>query len=114
MNIGMTSLVQNNKLNVPQIARANLIAGTLISSQQKEFEQGSNDWIEILLESYVCQTDANFDFHAELRCFDDFVSQNLKGADSAQLKHSINEDIEFTLKAMEISPEPVISTLRAA
>jgi len=106
----MTSLVQNDKLNTSQIARANLVAGTLISTRQLSFENGFDEWIEVLLESYICQTCVTPDFQTELRSFVEFVNQHLICDNSLDLKNSICEDIQMTLNAIEIYPEPTINT----
>lgn len=108
MNIRTTSLVQNNKLNEPQTARASLIAGILLSTRQLCFEDGSDEWIESLLGSFVCQCGTNPNFHTELCSFTKFVNQNLTGEQSLKLKNSICEDIQMTLKSMGLLPEVVV------
>ena len=105
MNISMTSLIQNNKLSISQIARANLIAGTLFGARQMSDENGFDEWVEVLIESYVCQTSSTYDFHSELSNFVQFVNQGLVGDNSDNLKNIIFEDIQATLKAIDIFPK---------
>ena len=98
MNISITSLIQSDQLNASQTARANLVAGTLLGTRKLSFEKGFDEWIEVLLGSYVCQSSPAYDFHAELSGFAQFIEQNLICERSIDLKHSISEDIEMTLK----------------
>lgn len=103
MNVGMINLDQNHQLNASQITRISLIAGILLYTKQVSYEEGFHGWIESLLVSYVSQPCDKWDFKNDLISFGNFIDQSLISEKSLGLKSGIREDIQMTIRAMEIS-----------
>lgn len=100
MNNNLPNSIHRQQLNIVQDARAQLVAGTLTTARNWSYEKGYNDWVDILLEDYVCQSNSNKDFQLELTAFVAFLEQHLFSEKLPELQVMINADIELALKAM--------------
>lgn len=100
MNNKLPNSTHRQQLNIVQDARAQLVAGTLTTARNWSYERGYNDWVDILLEDYVCQSHSNKDFQLELASFSAFLEQHLFTEKLPELKTMINADVDLALKAM--------------